>query len=402
MSRGAAGAALLALAAAVALGAAVDPARARISFIPLPAIGTSPNEGNTYGVLPVWLFLDEQGGIRRIFAPSVTFNETIGVNGTFRYFVYPEPGALVQMIAAASTRGNRVFRLFYADSRLGPDGRYYLAGQARFDADPTSRFFGIGPEAPEADETNFTSRDASIFVTGGLNFGAYWRLTLTERVRNDDVRRGGVKGLPFIGERFPGVPGVDGAAIHAQRIDLTFDTRDVASLTTRGGFLGLGFEVASQALGSDDDFRRAVFDARLFVPVPRRSERFITVLRGFFEFVDGRQVSFFEQATLGGDDTLRGFGRNRFTDHNSVVLNVEERVKLFTLDLFGTRSEWEIAPFAEAGKVYARVRDLNLDDLAWSAGVGFRGVVRPTVVGRADIGVGPEGVATFVGLGFPF
>lgn len=392
-----------ALAGATLLVAALaGPAAAAVSFVPLPAIGTSPNEGNTYGVLPVWLFLDQERAIRRIFAPSITFNRIFGVNATLRYFLYPETGALVELIAAASTRGSRNVRLLYEDLRVGPEGRYYLAGEARLNYDPAARFFGIGPDTSDEDETNFTSRDRSLFVSGGLNFDRHWRLAFTERVRKYSVRPGGVESLPFIAERFPDVPGIEGAFVHAQRLDLTFDTRDAPSLTTKGGFLGFGAEVAARALGSDAGFRRGIVDARLFVPTPRLSPRFITVLRAAFEWVDGTAVPFFEQATLGGEDTLRGFGRNRFTDANSVVLNVEERVRLFALELFGTRSEWEVAPFVEVGKVYDRARDLDFGDLAWSAGLGFRGLVRPTVVGRIDIGVGPDGIATFVGLGLPF
>ncbi len=391
----------LAAAALVAAGLAA-PALADVSFIPLPAFGTSPNEGNTYGVLPVLLFLDREGAIRRILAPSLTFNEIIGLNATLRYYLFPQAGETVELIAAASTRGNRKLRLLYEGPRLGPDGRYYLAGQGLFIRDPTYRFFGIGPETRKEDETNYTQREATLFVTGGLNLSRYWRLTLTDRVRRVDVLPGGVEDLPFTAERFPDVPGIHGAFIHAQRISLTFDTRDYPSLTTEGAFLGLGAEVSSRMLGSDADFQRGLVDARLFVPTPRLDNRLITALRVAMEWVGGESIPFFEQSTLGGENTLRGFGLYRFTDANSIVVNVEERIKLFSLKLFGTRSEWEVAPFVEVGKVYHRARDLDFDDLAWSAGLGFRALVRPTVVGRIDVGVGPDGVATFVGLGFPF
>ena len=35
-------------------------------------------------------------------------------------------------------------------------------------------------------------------------------------------------------------------------------------------------------------------------------------------------------------------------------------------------------------------------------GLGFRGVVRPQVVGFVDIGLGEQGVAVFTGLEYPF
>jgi len=47
-------------------------AAADYSFFPLPAFDTDPNEGETYGVLPVWMFKDDDGRIRTIIAPSIT------------------------------------------------------------------------------------------------------------------------------------------------------------------------------------------------------------------------------------------------------------------------------------------------------------------------------------------
>jgi hypothetical protein len=36
------------------------------------------------------------------------------------------------------------------------------------------------------------------------------------------------------------------------------------------------------------------------------------------------------------------------------------------------------------------------------AGVGFRGIARPSVVGYVDVGYGSEGVAVFTGINYPF
>jgi len=36
------------------------------------------------------------------------------------------------------------------------------------------------------------------------------------------------------------------------------------------------------------------------------------------------------------------------------------------------------------------------------AGVGFRGIARPSVVGYVDIGYGSDGAAVFTGINYPF
>jgi hypothetical protein len=41
-------------------------------------------------------------------------------------------------------------------------------------------------------------------------------------------------------------------------------------------------------------------------------------------------------------------------------------------------------------------------NIQFNPGIGFRAVVRPNIVGRIDVGFGDEGIAVFVGLGYPF
>ncbi|HEX9859606.1 MAG TPA: hypothetical protein VGB23_00265, partial [Nitrospirota bacterium] len=58
------------------------------SLIPLPVFATSRNGGNDYGIMPVWLFKEDEY-INGIFAPSVIYNDNTGLNLTLRYFGYP-------------------------------------------------------------------------------------------------------------------------------------------------------------------------------------------------------------------------------------------------------------------------------------------------------------------------
>jgi hypothetical protein len=62
----------------------------------------------------------------------------------------------------------------------------------------------------------------------------------------------------------------------------------------------------------------------------------------------------------------------------------------------------ELAPFLEAGQVFRRVTDSPVNDLHWVYGMGFRGVVRPQIVGFVDVGRGSEGFSVFTGVDYPF
>jgi hemolysin activation/secretion protein len=116
----------------------------------------------------------------------------------------------------------------------------------------------------------------------------------------------------------------------------------------------------------------------------------------------GESVPFLEQSILGGESTLRGYGRNRFIDNSFFFCNIEERIRLFRWEVFGITADWEIAPFIDFGAVMQSLNVAKLNDFEFNPGIGFRATVRPNIVGRVDLGVGREGPALFVGLGYPF
>ena len=104
----------------------------------------------------------------------------------------------------------------------------------------------------------------------------------------------------------------------------------------------------------------------------------------------GHEVPFYMQPTLGGTSDLRGYRRYRFCDDNSLVMNAEYRWEIF--------SALDAAVFADAGKVFHRDGDFNLDHLESDAGFGFRFKSRDAVVFRIDTAFGHEGF----GLWFTF
>jgi hypothetical protein len=65
-------------------------------------------------------------------------------------------------------------------------------------------------------------------------------------------------------------------------------------------------------------------------------------------------------------------------------------------------ADWEIAPFIDIGGVMKSLDKVNRRDIELNPGIGFRAIVRPNIVGRVDLGIGKDGPAVFVGLGYPF
>src|ERR671924_567297 len=74
-------------------------------LVPLPVWATLPNEGSTYGVMPVFILVcDETQRTDSIVAPSVTYNDVIHYTGTLRWFHYPSDEKSLTVILSASTR----------------------------------------------------------------------------------------------------------------------------------------------------------------------------------------------------------------------------------------------------------------------------------------------------------
>ena len=370
------------------------------SFFPLPAFDTDPNEGETYGALPVWMFKDEDGRVRSILAPSLTYNDIRGVTGTFRYFYYASGLERLELIASYSEKIDRELDLHYRNLGLF-GGRFHADVQLLHERTSSVRFFGIGPSSRKEDESNMTLEVTGVYAIFGVNITPTMRLSLGETLQRFEVDRGGVPRLPFTGDLFPDLPGVQGATVHAQRVALIYDNRDSPTTPTEGLYASAFAEASTELLGSDADYLKAGAEAIYLRPFLDR--RLVFVARGLFEGTSGESSTPFEVLpTLGGVDTLRGFGENRFYGDARILFNAELRAKVLRMRVFGVDAEFEIAPFVDMGKVFNSRDQLLHSRLEVTPGVGFRGLAPPSVVGHIEIAYSREGPAIYVGLDYPF
>jgi outer membrane protein assembly factor BamA len=389
-----------ALVAIAVLGMGTRPAAALTrSYIPLPEILTDPNEGNTYGFLPVVLFLDDQKIIQYILAPDVRYNKITGVHPTFRLFGYPSVYQKWSIVLGKSEKIDQDYELRYEDNAFW-QGRARLFADAEFEDDSTERFFGFGNSSSEKEESNYTARHFDFVTWLAYRLQPTLSFTYQTRVRWFRVRKGGVDSLPFIGVEHPGTPGLDGATIVGQQVGFLYDTRDDTNIT-REGALGLATaEVMSTALGSSLSYVKYAAEARKFIPV---HDRVVLAMHARADYIQGpHDVPFFEQNEVGGHDTLRGFGSGRFVDKDRVFASAELRTRVYQRFIFGVNAQLELAPFVDFGQVFHTAHDSPVSNLHPVGGLGFRGVVPPQVVGFVDVGVGEQGVTAFTGLDYPF
>jgi outer membrane protein assembly factor BamA len=380
-------------------GTFADPVK--VVNIPLPVIKTDPNEGVSLGALSAFLLHNRNDEIGTMVVPQVNYNDNFGTTVSLFGAFYPAPGRHWEVTLSKSSHVNENYELAFRDTTL-LEQRLTLAGELSVFTDGSARFFGFQSRSSSANETNYADEEAGFAFSAAYRLLPRLQIVLGDRLRRVDIGRGAVTSLPSIRERFTPaeVPGVDGFTTHAQQFGLIYNTLDAEEIPTEGTYVRGLLEVSTRALGSTANFRHYFAEVKKFIPLD--GSRYVTAMRAAYNQALGDDVPFLEQSILGGKRSLRGYGDNRFVDSSSVLVNIEERIRLFRYRLFNVNTDWEIAPFLDLGAVARDLLNVTAKNFVAVPGVGFRAVVRPNVVGRVDIGFGKDGPAIFATLGYPF
>lgn len=376
-----------------------DPAK--LVTIPLPVIATSPNEGITLGVLTAFLLHNAKDEVSTLTAAQVNHNKNFGITFSLFGAFFPSPQTNWEFNVSKSTNVNQDYELKIRDKRLLGEKLELFAFPYIF-TDGSARFFGFQSTSQTENETNYADEEFGVTLTVGYDITKHLQIQFGERIRKVNVGRGAIDSLPFVRDRFNDtqVPGVSGFTAHAQKLAIIFNTLDSRDMPTKGIYAKTSIESSLKALGSSCDYRRYEVEVKGYLPLDEA--RYITVGRLMYNQTLGSRVPFLERSILGGENTLRGYGRNRFIDSSYFLLNLEERIRLFRWSVFNVNTDWELAPFIDLGAVMKSLDTISTRNFEFNPGIGFRAVVRPNIVGRVDIGFGNDGPAVFVGLGYPF
>jgi outer membrane protein assembly factor BamA len=373
----------------------------KVVTIPLPVIASSPNEGITTGGLTAFLLHNEKDEICTLIAPQVNHNDNFGTTATVYGVFYPSQERSIEVNLAKSSRVNEDYEVKLRDQTLM--GKKLELNAFLFNyTDGSARFFGFQSSSKREEETNYADNELGFTFSAGYPVFDHTQLVLGARLKRVQIGEGAVRKIPFLRdvERFESIPGANGFTAHAQMLSLVYSTLDSATIPSSGVRAKVSVEVSSAPLGSSANYRHYETEVKGFYPL--MDARFISVGRFAYSQTLGDRVPFLERSTLGGETTLRGYGKYRFIDSSYLLCNLEERISLFRWEVFGVRADWELAPFIDLGGVMKSLADANAKAFEFNPGVGFRAVIRPNIVGRIDIGVGREGPSVFVGLGYPF
>jgi Omp85 superfamily domain len=375
-------------------------------FIPIPEIDTDPQSGLTLGLIPTWLSTNDREEIERIIAPDIIHSQYFGWGSRMRIFDYPSEDTQWSVVGGLKERVEREFDgRFVADqTRTGP---LSWSVETIYDRSGTPRFFGIGNETPFANQTNYLDSQSLLDVVVARNFTRSLQLSYRMRVRYVDVLPGVLRGLPSIGTLFPGLKGIGNEHELQHTLMLTRDTRDSVVIPHSGARYIVYSGFVSGAWGSSVSYTYYGAEARCYWPLASNVTLAWHAAARYMP--SAGNAPFWALSSLGGESSvtderepLRDDGPDRYMDRNLFASGAELRTRIGDLKAFGTDVGLELAPFVDAGKVFATAGTSPLSQLHNAVGVGVRGVASPYIVGYVDFGYGNGHAAVFSGINYPF
>lgn len=232
-------------------------------------------------------------------------------------------------------------------------------------------YFGVGPDTAKSALTPFGIRATHAVAHATLRPTRWFDIDAEVGVLSPELKDS------MLGR----VPGAEQPTFVPAQLQATVDTRNFREHPTRGAL------VRALAARYDDRhsgaFTHHRYEGEAAGFLPMFSERVVLALRGLVVTTprgDG-SVPFYLLPSLGGANSLRSFTDYRFHDRNMALANAELRLAMMT--------HVDLALFADAGNVAARIHDLNLDKRSYGAGVRLH--TRRQTFARLDAAHGAEG-----------
>lgn len=370
-----------------------------------PFVGSTENNGQSLGGAMALMNVTREGVMTGTFDVRGYYNENVG--GTIAVDVVSCPAAYNNywFSAQLSDDRNRQIHFHNENLTLGKHDRFGYEFQVDAFQDPRYRFYGLGGGTDEDDETNYTHEEFGGFLD------LFWlpanniRFSVGGKIRSVDVKRGAERladELPFtINEaRFLNVPSIQGATVVGERVNIVYDGRNQEFTPSAGVYLKLTAEY--NQVTSDPSpvstYGRISFDLRKYYSTV--DQKITLLFRNGWTFTTSENVPFFDQATLGGEATLRAFDLGRFYGQHSVFGSVELRFQAMHKVLMGFPMDLEIAPFLDFGQVFNST-DFE-GDFNFNPGLSMRVLNRPNIGIVGNGAIGQDGLVFTGGVSLPF
>lgn len=275
----------------------------------------------------------------------------------------------------------------FAGGRLGVDIRGNW-----IDA-PKVAFYGLGNGSRSDEKTSFLYRATTVGASARVAASPFFSVGGGLDVLDIETASG-TSGTS-IEQRFTpaNAPGLHASPTYVRsRLFADLDRRSSPGYTRRGGHYRIDWSDHHETTAGLSSFRRLDAEIDQFIPLLR--ENWVIALRALVSTTDtpaGNAVPYFLMPTLGGSSQLRGYPSWRFRDPHRMLLTGEYR--------WMAGQFVDMALFVDAGKVAARRRDLDLQDLTTAYGIGARFHTPSATVMRIELARTAEGASLVFGFG---
>ncbi|MGH7806390.1 MAG: BamA/TamA family outer membrane protein [Candidatus Binatia bacterium] len=354
---------------------------------------------------------EEAGQKKGRFAilPEIGFSPEKGANGGIKVTDRNFMGLTVDLSAAAAMNGQYKGKFSVVHPDLADEWVILLVG-AEFRIDPTKEYFGLGNNEVGPDELS-THEHQLINAKMALGLRLTRRFTLVGsfdynevQVHDGDRKDEDGEDIPFTEELFPNLRGIGGGKTSPVSVALIFNDRDDVTRPVKGWSIIAKYQRSDEWADNRFEFQRYIFEASYLYPLFTRRQ--VIGVRAGGEYMEEHNgpLPFFELASLGGGDDLRGYFQDRFIGKAKFIAGGEYRLKLLDFDFFDI---WHVkidgVGFGDVARVFldddevqeisgegAAVQPDTNDDVRISYGGGVRFALGQAIIARIDVGFSEE------------
>jgi hypothetical protein len=265
------------------------------------------------------------------------------------------------------------------------DGRWTFGLRAGWLDAPQVGFYGLGMSTEPDDRANFRLQQG--YAAANATFEPTRWTRLEGEVAYEDYKtKEGSGSAPSIETKYEpsSAPGLFSSPVFIRtEATAAIDWRHAPGYSRTGGYYGV---TLTNFADVDETYSFQRVDGEVIQHLPILRENWVISLRGRVQTIvdDDDVVPYYLLPALGSGRTLRAYSTGRFRDRHSLLTSAEVR-------WIPNRLALDMALFYDAGKVTARRRDLDFEDLETNWGIGARFHGLTATVLRIEAARGADG-----------
>ena len=283
--------------------------------------------------------------------------------------------------ATAGAKQRQKFQASIKGFRLGNSATLGLSATYQFLT--TEKFYGLGNDSRNENESNYAIKQMSFEIPIAYNFNKSFSIDARVGFESNKIEDGKDSNKPSTTD--PDLPGLT-TDVELSKVQLTlrYDGKNHPGRPTSGLEFSLSGGVYNEISGNEFGFYKTSWNAATYLNLFYNRVLVLRLAGEITEPLSNRLVPFYHFSEIGQQGTVRGFQRGRFRGPDMILGSIEYRYPI-----------WQIIDFTlfvDAGKVSQNIFDeLNLDDYHTGYGAGIRIWGKKGLITKMEIGKSKDG-----------